>query len=255
MKHLKLFETQAAYEAADSSLILPNVSLTVDNNTVHYNPSSPTPPTPSHDYVEIGGVKWATMNVGAESVIDYGLFFQWGGTKGYTADQVGSGYGKKYFNHNNTDCVWSDVDEDDNVTFTKYNSTDHKTVLDLEDDAVNAAWGGNWRMPTKDNFQALLDATTFEWVSNYENSGVAGYVFTSNADSSKKLFLPAGGQAWDGTVPGVNISISYWSSTLNSGGWTAFSLYAKSDSQGERNPHISYGQRGIGCSVRGILDE
>ena len=36
--YLKKFETQAAYEAAQSSLILPNVSLTVDNNTVHYNP-------------------------------------------------------------------------------------------------------------------------------------------------------------------------------------------------------------------------
>ncbi len=44
--YLKKFETQAAYEAAQSGLILPNVSLTVDNNTVHYNPSSPTPPTP-----------------------------------------------------------------------------------------------------------------------------------------------------------------------------------------------------------------
>ena len=41
--YLKKFETQAAYEAAQSGLILPNVSLTVDNNTVHYNPSTPTP--------------------------------------------------------------------------------------------------------------------------------------------------------------------------------------------------------------------
>jgi len=36
--YLKKFETQAAYEAAQSGLILPNVSYTVDNNTVHYNP-------------------------------------------------------------------------------------------------------------------------------------------------------------------------------------------------------------------------
>ena len=47
MIYLRKFENYAAYEAAKSSLILPNVSLTVDNNTVHYNPSSPTPPTPS----------------------------------------------------------------------------------------------------------------------------------------------------------------------------------------------------------------
>ena len=45
--YLRKFETQAAYEAAETSLILPNVSLTVDNNTVHYNPSSPVPPTPT----------------------------------------------------------------------------------------------------------------------------------------------------------------------------------------------------------------
>jgi hypothetical protein len=33
---------------------------------------------------------------------------------------------------------------------SKYNSSDNKTVLDLEDDAAAANWGGAWRMPTKD---------------------------------------------------------------------------------------------------------
>jgi hypothetical protein len=45
MKYLKKFENHAAYEAAESSLILPNVSLCVNENEVHYNPS--TPPTPT----------------------------------------------------------------------------------------------------------------------------------------------------------------------------------------------------------------
>lgn len=44
-KYLKKFENHAAYEAAQSGLILPNVSLCVSENEVHYNPS--TPPTPS----------------------------------------------------------------------------------------------------------------------------------------------------------------------------------------------------------------
>ncbi len=46
-KFLKQFNTTAeynAYTADTENFILPNVSLTVDNNTVHYNPS--TPPTP-----------------------------------------------------------------------------------------------------------------------------------------------------------------------------------------------------------------
>ena len=45
--YLKKFETMNqynAYTADTENFILPNVSLTVDNDTVHYNPS--TPPTP-----------------------------------------------------------------------------------------------------------------------------------------------------------------------------------------------------------------
>jgi len=40
------------------------------------------------------------MNLGANSITDPGLYFQWGDTQGYTADQVGSGEGKKYFGSN-----------------------------------------------------------------------------------------------------------------------------------------------------------
>lgn len=39
-----------------------------------------------HTCVEIGGIKWATMNIGASEVTDYGLWFAWGETQGYTAD-------------------------------------------------------------------------------------------------------------------------------------------------------------------------
>lgn len=56
-KYLKKFETQSAYEAAQSSLILPNVSLTVDNNTVHYNPSTPPTPTAETRVVAIFNVE------------------------------------------------------------------------------------------------------------------------------------------------------------------------------------------------------
>ena len=40
------------------------------------------------EYVDLGlpsGTLWATMNVGASSETDYGLYFAWGETQGYTA--------------------------------------------------------------------------------------------------------------------------------------------------------------------------
>lgn len=44
--------------------------------------------TPSlYEFVDLGlpsGTKWATCNVGATKPEDYGLFFAWGETQGYT---------------------------------------------------------------------------------------------------------------------------------------------------------------------------
>ena len=44
--------------------------------------------THGHPYVEIGGIKWATMNVGAKDVTDLGLYFAWGETKGYKVEDA-----------------------------------------------------------------------------------------------------------------------------------------------------------------------
>ena len=41
MKYLRLFETTAAYDAAESTLVKPNVSYIVETNGVEYNPINP----------------------------------------------------------------------------------------------------------------------------------------------------------------------------------------------------------------------
>jgi hypothetical protein len=177
--------------------------------------------TDSNDYVEIGGVKWATKNVGANVITDSGLYFQWGDTQGYTIQQVGEETGQKAF-------TWADYKYGDgiNFTFTKYNEADGKTVLDSEDDAVTAAWGGNWRMPTHEEFQALVNATTSAWVENYLGSGVNGWFFTSNDDNSKTLFFPAAGYGGGVDVWDVGSDGYYWSRSLYTDGvGNARSLY------------------------------
>ena len=243
MKYLKKFETQSAYTAAESSLILPNVSLIAETNGVAYKPVEPVP---SHDFVEIGGIKWATMNVGATGVTDTGLYFQWGDTQGYTAAQVGSGEGKKYFD-------WTDYKYNpsgDGETFTKYNETDELITLESSDDAVTAAWGGSWRMPTQDEFAALVTATTSAWTANYEGSSIPGLVLTSKADSNKKLFFPASGFSYEGTVKGDRINCYYWSSSLSTSS-VSYAYYLWS-----LNGIIDWGynnNRYGGYTVRGVL--
>lgn len=92
MKHLKLFSTDSEYQRfAEEEMILPNVSYVEDIDVVYYNPYSTEP---SYVMVDLGlpsGLLWADRNIGASSPEDAGLYFQWGDTVGYTAEQVANG--------------------------------------------------------------------------------------------------------------------------------------------------------------------
>ena len=108
-----------------------------------------------------------------------------------------------------------------NTTLTKYCSnsnygyngfTDNLTTLLPEDDAAAANWGGNWRMPTKEEFQELYNNTTVTWT---QQNGVNGRLFT--ASNGNSLFLPAAGNRWDGELYLAGDIGDYWSSSLTTG--------------------------------------
>lgn len=189
-----------------------------------------------HEYVEIGGIKWATCNVGAEKVTDCGKYFAWGETEGF-------------INASEKRFTWEDYKF--GFDTSKYNETDGKTVLEPIDDAVASAWGNGWRMPTKDEYIALGVAVKKVWTADYQGSGVAGLVFTDKRDSSKVLFFPACGFCYDGSVSSnVGSSGYYWSSSLDSRDvQTAYDLYFNDCYVGWRYDDYRY----VGISVRGVV--
>lgn len=116
-------------------------------------------PYGSHDYVEINGLKWATVNIGANDPTEDGYFFQWGDTTPYTKTS------KLQNNKYNP--------SGDQETYTKYvEANEHE--LDNMDDAAVVHWGHGWRMPTVKEFDNLLKKDTYEYVTNYNNTGVDG---------------------------------------------------------------------------------
>ena len=207
-KFITNFDTTAELIAfsATTDFGRPHVSLTKDDSKIHYFED----PYKGHQYVEIGGLKWATMNIGASQPSDYGLYFAWGDTQGYTAEQVGSGEGQKYFG-------WADYKYGNGTSspgttgMTKYNATDGLTTLEDVDDAAVANWGGSWRMPTTAEFQALGAAVNTAWT---QVNNVYGILCTDKTDSSKTLFFPAAGICFNGSVKNVGSSGRYWSSSL-----------------------------------------
>ena len=149
----------------------------------------------NHEYVDLGlpsGLKWATCNVGATTPEEYGDYFAWGEVEPKTTYNFDT---YKYYDGSN---------------FTKYTGSD-KTVLDPEDDAATANWGGAWRMPTIEEQDELRNNCTWTWTTQ---NGVDGYKVTGPNGNS--IFLPAAGYVDGGTFIYAGSSGFYWSSSLYS---------------------------------------
>ena len=137
---------------------------------------------------------------------------------------------------------------------TKYNSTDGKTKLDASDEAVIASWGNGWRMPTIGELYSLYYANG-TWVNNYNNSGINGYLFTDDNDSSKCMFLPAAGGVFIGSVGNVNERCSYWSSELSNSYESCAKCISLSSSATQSDFYVDTLTRHYGYSIRPIFDE
>ena len=259
-KYIKTFDFHTAYmeySADTESYVKPNVSYCKDNNEVHYNIPNPCESKiidTTYDYVEIGGLKWATKNVGALTETDLGQFFQWGDVSGYTADQISGSCHSKLFASDFSDYKFAaSTGSSTDITFTKYNTIDQKTTLDLEDDAARYNMGGSWRMPTRDECLALGEAVTTAWTTDYQGSGVAGCVLTDKTDSSKKLFLPSSYIWRDGNATAASF---WWQSTVApiSQGAPYNRAYNLTANSGATDFGINNNWRLWGFNVRGVMD-
>ncbi|MBQ9202226.1 MAG: DUF1566 domain-containing protein [Bacteroidales bacterium] len=161
-----------------------------------------------YEYVDLGlSVKWATCNVGAEKPEDYGDYFAWGET------ETKISYSWTNYKFRTSGDSW------DNVKFSKYNTgcsyglVDNKTVLDAGDDVAHVKWGGDWRMPTREEFNELLENCTWTWTTQ---NGVKGYKVTSRKTgyTDRSIFLPAAGCRYGTGLSNAGSNGHYWSSSL-----------------------------------------
>ena len=194
-----------------------------------------------HEFVDLGlpsGRLWATCNVGADAPEDFGDYFAWGETEPngkYSWDAY------KYGSYVNNLYAFNKYCSDAFFGFEGF--VDTLTVLEPDDDAATVNWGADWRMPTKEDWEELIQKTTFKWT---DQNGVAGWLFTGYNGNS--IFLPSAGYWWDGVLNFGGVSI-YWSGTLNTDYPNrAWSLYTNSD-----NFHVcGSNDRNKGQSVRPV---
>ena len=114
----------------------------------------PGVPVPN-DCVDLGlasGVLWAKYNIGTTEPTQLGNYYAWGETSPK----------KKYYSDNYKYFIWKG---DDFKRISKYNEEDGKTVLELEDDAARANLGVGYRIPTKADWEELLEDCKWEAVT------------------------------------------------------------------------------------------
>jgi hypothetical protein len=134
-----------------------------------------------HEYVDLGlSVLWATCNVGAKSLSDYGGYYAYGETKTKPLKEY------DYAHYKFIDPEHIDYPQQ-YVRYEKGSTTEPKLLP--EDDAAHVLWGGKWRIPTQREQDELRNCK-WTWTSL---NGHNGYKITG--PSGKSIFLPAGGVA------------------------------------------------------------
>ena len=183
-----------------------------------------------HEFVDLGlpsGTLWATCNVGANSPEQTGLYFAFGETTGYSAEQVKKG--ERSF---------------DSASYTAPSVSE---TLNLEQDAARANLGGKWRMPTKRQFTELIGNCDVTWTNDYNGTGVTGRVLTSKVNGNS-VFFPAAGDCYYSSVRSVGSFGNFWSASWYS---SPSAWYLGFDS-GEQGVYCS--SRCCGFTVRGVCE-
>lgn len=171
----------------------------------------------NHEYVKLGGYYWATENVGEvkdENNVSMSV--------GYVAPY---GYYYNYANAIEVAKTWNS----------------------------GSGGGRTWTLPSAVQWQALIDYCDWTWYTNYQGTGMNGYLVTGRDDtfeSGNSIFLPAAGECFNGNAIGQGYGGSYWSSTADrSDGAYYLSFEWRYQKVGY------YYNRDLGFSVRAVLNE
>jgi uncharacterized protein (TIGR02145 family) len=175
-----------------------------------------------YNFVDLGlpsGTLWSSCNVGANSPEESGNYYAWGelSTK---------------------------------PEYTK-NNYRHPTISDnisgnIQYDAARANWGGDWRIPTKNEMQELLDNCSKTFTTQ---NGVKGYKLISK-NNSNIIFLPASGYYYGSTLNGEASYGYYWTSTYKTNSYSDYCLRFYNNSS-----YVDYFNSYYGYSIRPVLNK
>ena len=138
------------------------------DGTINEFDFSPSGSIDGYEYVDLGlSVKWATCNIGANSIEESGNYYAWQETTPVTS-----------LTHIN---YWYN-----------FNPCSPDNILSSIYDAATVNLGHNWRLPTWEEMDELCRKCDWIWTDDFQNTGVSGCIIKSRI-TNKSVFLPASG--------------------------------------------------------------
>ena len=168
-----------------------------------------------HSKVQLwaGGPYWATTNIGAEKPEECGYYFWWGDTIGYKRVNnkwVASDGSSSDFSFSSSSAPTYNMSK---AALESRGWIDSNSILVPAHDAAHVHWGGDWRMPTEAEFDALISSCTWTWSAK---DGVNGYIVKGKGDFAlSSIFLPAAGYGSYRAHSNYSYDGFYWSSEPN----------------------------------------
>ena len=172
-----------------------------------------------HEYVDLGlpsELLWATCNIGAESINQAGDYYAWGETE------------TKY-SYTNETYIYSN----NRITLNDISTTQY--------DAARVNWGGEWKMPSRNDVAELTANCTRK---DTTINGVQGLIFRGS--NGNYIFVPCCGHKDANGVIGEPEGIGFWTSTA-SGSSNAYRAWEWS--------YISLSPRCEGFPIRPVVSK
>ena len=207
----------------------------------------------NYNLIDLGlpsGTLWMDRNIGASSPEDAGLYFAWGETQGYTADEVVK----------TREFIWKDY---------KFRKSDETTTLEVTDDAVSQNIN-ECHIPTKEQIIELLKETdvycvkedgtevhgvwhddnqNIIWESKIdENEQLSGIEFRKKTDNTTKVFVPCAGFAREDSIISDELFCFLWSNVGGTNGAWCFDSYCD-------KACCAYATRSYGFPLRGVKNK
>ena len=240
---------------------------------------------------------WASFNIGASKEYEYGDYYAWGETEPYYSSLDPLQWKKRETDSEEMLYNWGSYSYTGAKinTLSKYcpknqtsywggaaDTPDGETTLLPEDDVAHKKLGGKWRMPTKEEFDALMalkkdsqnegsDYVWEGWVNAKDSKGnevtdlwgnTVGGIRITRKSTNATLFFPAAGGCQEDFVPGTagtaGVRGTYWSSSVFANRPILayhMTLYYYPSEDMPPSSYINNNPRFLGLPVRPVCEE